>query len=408
MPGIGQFAFEVIVSLVASAIQAGVELTTLPYFQRRKIERRFEDATAEVVEPLLPFLEQERVPQDKQRRLIETCVDELRPLTKQPELFFQGSLDGQKIFDNLYADRDLPQVVVEDDLKDVYALLCPRIATLLCKIPAAVKDWENEAWTENYRRLDEITAQMRSLFIKIDEMATASSQEADATLTLVRRTLAQRIGLKLDLTGLRADQPQEGRFTDFFVYPKLQERKTKNPRTVESPDEGFAQFTSGRYRAILIGPPGAGKSIWSKWLQRETVSARWTGIGVRVALRGISGESLPSLQELVREEAGKHLAEELTPDLIRQWLKARQVVFILDGFDEIRPDERDDVLDWIVDLGAAARGCPFVLTSRPPDDQSPGPSERGLAKLDSGTVRQRANRGLYPTLVRAHTAASGR
>src|SRR5215216_2175134 len=137
----GEFALSIIIELLGGAIQAVVGYTTLPYFARRRIERRVEDATAEVVEPLLPFLSQERIPEDKQRRLIQTCVEELRPLTNKPELLFQGSLNGQKIFDDLYANRDLPRVIIEDGLKDIYTLLCPRIATLLCRIPAAVKDW---------------------------------------------------------------------------------------------------------------------------------------------------------------------------------------------------------------------------------------------------------------------------
>ncbi|MCT7953338.1 hypothetical protein NG798_26415 [Ancylothrix sp. C2] len=194
---LGAFALSIITNLLSSVISEGTNYSALPFFQRRKIERRIEDATAEVVEPLLPFLAHEGISEDKQHRLIETCVEELRPLTKKPEQLFQGSLNGQKIFDDLYTNRDLPQVVIEDGLKDVYTLLCPRIATLLCKIPVAVKDWESEAWSENFRRLDEITSQLRTLFNKVDELAAAPSRDADATLTVVRRTLAQKIWLEL-------------------------------------------------------------------------------------------------------------------------------------------------------------------------------------------------------------------
>jgi hypothetical protein len=370
MVELGKFALDLIMKLLTGAIQQGVNYAALPYFQRRKIERRIEDATAEVVEPLLPFLAREGIPEDKQRRLIETCVDELRPLTKQPERLFQGSLDGQKIFEELYAKRDLPQVVIEDDLKDVYTLLCPRIATLLCKIPAAVKDWENEAWSENFRRFDEIAAQMRALFTKVDELAALPSREADATFTIVRRALAQKIGLELDLTGLRADRPLAGKFDDFFVHPLIEENLIEGnmeaqPRVVGTPAESFDLFTQARHQAIVIGAPGAGKSTWSKWLQREVMSARWTGISVRVELRRFSSDPMPSLHELIREAAGKHLAEELTAERIGQWLEEKQVVFILDGFDEIHPSKRDEIYEWVVELSTASRGCPFVLTSRP-------------------------------------------
>ena len=386
MVELGKFAFDLVSSLVVGVIQEGTTYAGLSFFEHRRIKNRIDDAIAEVVEPLLPFFAGEGIPEEKQRRLIQTCIDELRPLTENPCRLFQGSLNGKIIFDELYAVRELPEVVVEDGLKVIYILLCQHIATILCKIPAAVKDWEHEAWSESYRRLDEIKVQLRSLFSTVNKLAELPSQQSDEVLSRVRRLLNQTIRLELDLTGLRADKLLTGKFDDFFVHPEIMSitedykkhvRETLNnaltqsahsPRemlTIGTAEESLPQFIHHSQQSILIGLAGAGKSTWAKWLQRETLSDRWTGIGVLVKLRGLLSESLPSLQDLIRETAGKHLAEELTADRISHWLDARQIVFILDGFDEIRPAERDVVYEWIVELQSAARGCPFVLTSRP-------------------------------------------
>jgi NACHT domain-containing protein len=366
---LGEFALALVLALLKKAIESGISYAAVPYFTRRKIERRIEDATAEVVEPLLPFLAQEGISEAKQRRLLETCVAELEPLTNNPEMLFKGSLNGQKIFEEMYATRKLPQVIVEDGLKEIYTLLCPRIATLLGRIPAAVKDWESEAWSENFRRFDEMTDQMRSLFTRVDELATSATRGADETLTTVRRALAQKIGFELDLTGLRADSPVSGKFDDFFVHPQIRELleggSKREPLVVETPNDSLEKFAAERQSAILIGAPGAGKSTWSKWLQKELLSARWAGICIRVELRSLSTENIPSLQELVRDAAGRHIAEDLTAERIGQWLKAKQIIFILDGFDEIRPDDRDLVLSWISDLSTTIGGSGCVLTSRP-------------------------------------------
>ncbi|MBD2458267.1 NACHT domain-containing protein [Nostoc sp. FACHB-87] len=370
MVALGEFTFSVISNLLSNVISERINYTALPFFQRRKIERRIEDATAEVIEALLPFLTQEGISEDKQRRLIETCIQELQPLIEQTEILFQGSLNGQKIFESIYVNRDLPQVVIEDGLKDVYALLYPRIATLLCKIPSAVKDWESEAWSENFHRFDEITTELRTLFSRVDELAALPLRKADTTLTMLRRMLAQRIRFELDFTGLRADRPLLGKFDDFFVHPEIKEEVKKDSNKKQAiiagePDKSFNLFTLKNRRAIIIGQPGAGKSIWTKWLQREALSTRWTGICIRVELRRFSNEPLLSLHQLIKEAGGQHLAEELTPDHISEWLKTEQVVFILDGFDEIHPNERDNVYNWIVELSTAVHRCPFIITSRP-------------------------------------------
>ena len=47
--------------------------------------------------------------------------------------------------------------------------------------------------TSFYRRFDELTTQMRSVFTRVDELATSPSKGADETLTTVRRALAQTV-----------------------------------------------------------------------------------------------------------------------------------------------------------------------------------------------------------------------
>lgn len=368
--GIAEFALGIIGNLIANVIQAGIDLSAQSFFERRRILRRVEDATAEVVEPLLPFLENERISEDKQRRLIQTCVEELKPFTENPAPLFQGSLDGQKIFDNLYANRELPQVIVEDGLKEIYSLLFPRIATLLCKIPVAVKDWENEAWSENFRRFDEIAKQMRSLFYRVDELGVQPAREADETLSVVRRASAQIVGFDLDLTGLRADKPLAGKFDDFFVHPEirrtLKDKEDKDHiQALGTPTQSFEHFISSNGLSVIIGTAGAGKSTWSKWLQREALSRRWTGLAIKRDLRGISADNTPSLHQLIRDAAGKHLAEDITSERINKWLETKQILFIFDGFDEIKPGERDDIYNWIIELVAVLRDCPIIVTSRP-------------------------------------------
>lgn len=361
-----EIVLSLVINLISDAIAGGVTLASRPYFERRKIQRRIEDATAEVVEPLLPFLAHEGVKEHYQLLLIETCVTELRPLANSPQTLFRGSLNGQKIFDELYTSNPLPTAILDAGLKDVYTLLFPRIATLLCRIPSAVKDWEAEAWTENFRRLDDLTIQLRSLFVRVDQMATEGIRDADETLSLARRTLAQKIGFELDLTGLRADRPLSGNFQDFFVHPRLRQLiDAPVAPTVDTPDDAFYSFTSRATRVALVGPPGAGKSTWTKWLQREAVTARWQGIAARIELRHLTTAALPSIQQVIRDTVGKHVAEELTPSKIRSWIARDLVLFIFDGFDEVRPTDRDQILDWIISLAGAARACPIIVTSRP-------------------------------------------
>lgn len=390
MMGVDDFLIGIVGNLVAAPISGVIDNSGKNICQRKTIEGRVYAAINEVLIPIIPFLEQEKITEQQQRLLIEACERDLKKLAENPAYLFQGSLNGQKIFDNLYSGegKKLPDVVIDEKLEGVYGLLFPRIATVVCKIPAAVKDWENEAWTENYRRLDDLATELRALFEKVDTLAKRSDNETDSTLQLIRRTLAQKIGLELDLTGLRGDKPVSGRFTDFFVHPEISCILSKLDQSIEihfskdihfveqnnrklcqinikNTDLSFTYFTAKNTKTILEGAPGSGKSTWSKWLQQEVITREnWTGIAIRIELRSLGDSSLPKLPELVKK-SNPNLSDEITGDKIRKWLDAQQIIFILDGFDEVAPKNRDAVRDWILDLEIVAGGCPFIVTSRP-------------------------------------------
>ena len=369
--GLAEFIFGIITNLVSEVIST--KYKELDFFKRLKIDSQVKTVIAEVVEPILPFLSQEKISEDKQRRLIEACVEELRPLTKTPDLLFKGSLNGQKIFDDLYVDRSLPTVVIDDGLTDIYTILFPHIATLICKIPSVVKDWETEAWSENYRRFDELITQLKTIFEKVDELATSSSKLADSTLKIARQKLTQKIELReLDLTGLRSENVTLGKFENFFVHPEIKEKiqeqdDQKLSNVVRTNNESFRLFAINNNKTIITGQPGAGKSTWAKWLQREALSPKWDGICIRVELRNLLNKSfpLPSYQDIIRTEVGQHLSEDITSERIKKWIEEKQIIFILDGFDEIRHDARDLVCDWINALLLVLEKCPIILTSRP-------------------------------------------
>lgn len=363
---IAEFALSVVSGLVANGLGSMGSLADLPFFRKRRVERRIEDATAEVVEPLIPFLQQEGVGERKQKLLFDVIVRELKPISMDSELLFAGSLNGQKVFENLYKGRELPPEITDERLESIYSILCPRIATLLCLIPQAVQDWEANAWAENYRRLDQVSAELKELFRSLDNAARLPSKESDSTLLLTRRTLAQQIGLSLDLTGLRADKPIEGKLDDFFVYPEIVESKS-HPKVLAlgTPDKTIQQMILKKNLAIVIGQPGAGKSTWAKWLQRESLRSKWPGISVRLELRYLDSSDLPSIQDLVRNSVSVHLSEEMTAGRVKGWMSRGLVIFIFDGLDEVAPQFRTEVVAWIEGVRSFADSCTMVITSRP-------------------------------------------
>lgn len=362
---IGEFAFEIVNSLIADVIKKHLKLDTIDFFKRGKIKRSIESAVANVVEPLVPFLEQEGIKPEQQELLIQTCIDELSPLINEPTLIFTASLDGQKLFEQIYLNKDFPQSIRDERLGDVYSLLFPRIGSVLCKIIDTIIDWETEAWAENYKKLDLIASELRLLFEKIDALSTKSASRSEQLFSSVKRCIAQKVCIEMDLTGLRADKPITCKLDDLFVHPILSTIKNSEEFSIGNPDDAIRELFHSNQCNIMIGPPGSGKSTLTKWIHRKIVIESSEKIALRLELRSFASKILPSFHELIREASGKHLAEEISPNDISIWKNEGRIVILIDGFDELTPNDRNSAKEWLIELEIATRPCPIILTSRP-------------------------------------------
>ncbi|OAI06077.1 hypothetical protein A1353_10360 [Methylomonas methanica] len=371
---ISAILFELVKKLVFEAISKKVQVSIEPFLTRRKIESRIDDSIAQVVEQLVPFFESERVSENHRKILITTCESELTLILKTPQDFFAASLDGQKLFDQRYADGQLPKDILDEGLKDLYALVFPQIANLVCMYPPAVEAWKIEGFRDNFRRLDDIATTLGTVAKNMDTLLSRDISVADGLLIRVRQSLAQRVEFQLDLTGLRGDRPDAVPIEQCFVIPELgniveetaEHSIHKKLIKIGTESEITNTFTVPAFRGLVIGAPGSGKSTWSRWLQKLRLTQNEPRLAMLIRLRElVKQQNIPSYLDLVREAAGTHLRDEVSPITVREWCQSGVITLILDGFDEVPPAKRDSILQWIIDLGSAVENAGVILTSRP-------------------------------------------
>jgi predicted NACHT family NTPase len=334
---IAAFIFEQVKSVVLDAVKKQVGYEAENYFTKFKIEHGLLKSVARVVEPLVPFLTNEKVSELQQQLLIETCTSELHRFIEEPLRIFEASLDGEKVYQLLYKDKALPTAIREEGLQGTYSILLPRIANLICTFPPAIKAWQLDGWKEGFKRLDEISERLRGVGLKVDQLAAQTALETDDVLIRIRQSLLQRVQFKLELTGLRPDRPIEpGRIEDLFVLPAIVRRIQGRPdRIVDELVAMRETFLKRGSREVVIGQPGSGKTTWVDWLQSQALSQSDPRLAVVIRLRELSAAKLPSLHQLVREAAGPHLMEEVESHHIRNWLDNGRIALMFDGFDEI-------------------------------------------------------------------------
>ncbi|MGA2440938.1 MAG: NACHT domain-containing protein, partial [Tepidisphaeraceae bacterium] len=355
-------AKQLLLSAVSSQSLKGLDKLTT----RVRVENSVENAIAQVIEPLEEFFVTEGLDKRQQTLLAMVCEDELKPWTQEPAKLFESSLDGQTLFDQMYRGRSLPRAILDEQMEHVYSMVFPRIAHLVCGFPPLLKLWEHEGWRESFRRFDEIALTLSDLSKKVDAISHRVGGHSDELLVQLRQSMLQRITFNVEIAGLRADRPMPARLEDMFVVPWLKTRDGRDDARssiLACTKREHLLLTRRDIRGLIYGAPGAGKSTWSQWLQFQELSMG-NRLMIVARLRKYE-EALPSLLSMVHDEVGSNWAAEIDATVLRSWIRAGWICIVLDGFDEVPPGRRDDIIKWIKELHLFVESCAILITSRP-------------------------------------------
>ncbi|MES2466239.1 MAG: NACHT domain-containing protein [Verrucomicrobiota bacterium] len=341
-------------------------------FLQRKMKRLVEDAVDRIVEQTDEYLRAEKADDSKKEILITCLCDKLQPLANEPQKFFAGDLDGKKLFDQCHPKGELPEAIRHEGMEQFYTVLFPQIAHFLAGSRVALAEWQAEGYREGFRRLSHLADEISGMSAKVtalpgsvvEAMQGAKEKKADGLLREFAQTLLNNLLLRLDLSPLRAERSLFGSLSDHFVVPQFRERK-QNAKPVGQQEWILHRLCMPGARNVVHGGAGVGKTTCALWLQSCLLQASGSRLAVLIRLRGETNIESHSLLDLVKKQAGVHLGNALTDELLRGWHEAGKLVVILDGFDEVPEARRDGVEKWIKDLGASARQSSIIVTSRP-------------------------------------------
>jgi hypothetical protein len=366
------FAGDKIVGLVTSLANKVLGDKIKTVLVQRKMKRLVEDAVDRIIAQSDEYLTTEGAG-DQQKEVIITCLcEKLQPLVDDPQTIFCGNLDGKKLFDLCHPKGELPEAIRHEGLEQFYTLLFPQIAHFVAGSRTALAEWQAEGYREGFRRLSQIADEITSMSVKVsslpgavvDELQSQAEQKGDMLLREFAQTLLNGILLRLDLSPLRAERSLHGSLKEHFVIPQLRERR-ENAENVGHEEWILYHLCRPGARRIVHGSAGVGKSTCALWLQSRLLETSPGRLAVLLRLRGETDLEEHSLLNLLKKQAGVHLAESITDDLLRNWHEAGKLVILLDGFDEVTETRRDAVEKWIQALGVSAKQSSIVVTSRP-------------------------------------------
>jgi predicted NACHT family NTPase len=114
--------------------------------------------------------------------------------------------------------------------------------------------------------------------------------------------------------------------------------------------QDIQQALANQDRAVVVGEPGAGKSLLMKYIATSWAGGKWkdqSRIPVIVDLHRCGGAA--SILELIRSELERNGVPR-SDDSVRKAMRSGKFIVLLDGLDEVPTRSRSDVSNSIRDL----------------------------------------------------------
>ncbi len=151
---------------------------------------------------------------------------------------------------------------------------------------------------------------------------------------------------------------------DCFVAPDF-----KLHGSTVSSTELLNRVNTSVSKVIITGLAGSGKSVFLKYSFRSVIEAGYSYYPVFFEVRLLNG--LPVKNGFLISEIFKSIkscCDSFTRAQFNHGLASGAFFFLLDGFDELRQEIREQVSSEVQAIARSHRNCPILVTSRPSSD----------------------------------------
>lgn len=361
---------------VVDLVQAGVTDRR----EQRRLERRFGEIEEAVTDRILEQLEHEfRGLADNEREAAVLAVaDSFERAGLTDRVLFEQDLDP--LYLERYvrgrtpgSTRDLGAAGVA-----LYDRLLPEACAYVLATLTTLPRFQAGAFTELLRREGLILRQLEEVLDRLPRRVEGGEEDGEAAaeaafVTAYRRKAAERWDV-LELFGTDAGTRSYPLTLAYLSLRVSRERwDPDEPGFLHDPDENRIERVLGSCtRLFLRGPAGSGKTTLLRWVGVRASRGdfpeelgSWNGlVPFLVPLRRYVGRELPDPADFVLH-TGRHLADQAPQGWANRVLAQGRGIVLVDGVDELPPDQREAARRWLRELVADFPGNRYVVTTRP-------------------------------------------
>ena len=274
-----------------------------------------------------------------------------------------GSLQMHTIEDNVF-DND-------ENIKDAFYSILKDYCELIIDCSQALPAWSEENLNTQLGNQDVLFEKLREELGRWKEKNSNQHDEIAQVEDEFRRAIARRFD-ELKIFGLNFGK-RTRKYQLSVAYISLTTETDFNnsdDNKVMSTNEALTSYK----RLVILGEAGQGKTTLLQWLTVQCGRRAFKNeqanfnkkVPVLIQLRSLLNESsLPSELDLYSFMTEGIEIENSHREWISLVLENNLAIIMIDGFDEVPKERRQEVLEWINNLCERYDGNQFILTSRP-------------------------------------------
>ena len=370
-------------------------------FKRDNVDRQVQECAAAASQALVRLLAGEQLTP----AAVDQILSALGPLggSLPRDDTANPNVPVERVTEELLAKLPCPQPLARAGRGAVYRIALSVAVQGVKLVAPVMHEWEKVNFSTTFELPRRVTQQLNRIGEQIERQRPGVKAADDERYELQYRDYLLQRFFQVEVGTVRMTTNQGVDLRQLFVMPKVLRRRPPQRRDAEGApgEEALMDLAAARRvfgerggpkerkrhkpldaldqiqsssRTVIVGAPGSGKSTFLEWLQLQVASieeafvlADHQAIPLLLRVRELDARRLPVGAQLIREATRSEDRAEIMPEgWVHRQMAAGRVLFMLDGLDEVDPQDRDRrLIPWLVDLVRKYPDCQYVVSSRP-------------------------------------------
>lgn len=365
---------------------------------QRNVKRTIQKCADAPAQALESYFRNEGLSQNKVEIILYELQQAINSIKIDAKILTSASLDAAKLTEIILAKHTISEVIKEEQLEWPFHMALQISADSLCNIGPRLAEWEKEAWRKSFEAFDKLMQNQESILKLVGPGGEGSLD--DRFEHTYRSHILRRLS-QIDASTLRVSSSLFLDLKSVFVEPDVIKllKSVKSSRGKKGDKEKMASLEEARKqvfteqepkeqnrvkaetiipknkRCAIVGLPGSGKTTLLQHILLLTASGDMSFeeskgvVPVIIRVRQLDSTNLPGVEDLLQIAEGKLFAG-ARPGFLGRKLEDGRVLILIDGLDEIIPEKRNSLTNWIFDLIELYPNTRYIISSRPAGYQS--------------------------------------